>query len=399
VPIPGGNGENKKDAEGNAVVSRLNEENLEKLARATGGSYLRATSAALDPAPVVRQIDRMEKRTIESQSLSTLAERFQWPLALAVLALLLHLGAGPFKALTSGRVVPPLPVREGGRGGPGGEGSPVAARLHLFPLAVLLGWAALPSLPWQPHLPAWAERWMYNPRERMERTIESYGRKQHREAVKTADTALRLAPGDPRVQYDAGTAHLAAGQARKSVPMLEKAAKGADAQLSPAAKYNLGNARLAAGDAAGAVEAYKQTLREQPGNPDAKYNLELALREEQKQKMGGRGNPAGSRGSRANNQDPSNQQGKGNNPQQQPPPQKGNPPPNPQQGRQGQPGDQQKPGNEGQDDRLPQFRNQPDMNAREAASVLSAVENLERQQRRDQAARRARQKSARGKDW
>jgi hypothetical protein len=31
--------------------------------------------------------------------------------------------------------------------------------------------------------------------------------------------------------------------------------------------------------------------------------------------------------------------------------------------------------------------------------VLAAVENLERQQRRDQAARRARQHAAKGKDW
>ncbi len=39
------------------------------------------------------------------------------------------------------------------------------------------------------------------------------------------------------------------------------------------------------------------------------------------------------------------------------------------------------------------------MSAREAASVLAAVENLERQQRRDQAAKRARQHAAKGKDW
>jgi hypothetical protein len=31
--------------------------------------------------------------------------------------------------------------------------------------------------------------------------------------------------------------------------------------------------------------------------------------------------------------------------------------------------------------------------------VLSAVENQERQQRRDQAARRAKQSAAKGKDW
>ena len=101
VPIPGSAGESKRDADGSVVMSRLHEEALEQVARSTGGAYLRVTSAAADPAPIVRRIDGMEKRTIESQSLSTLEERFQWPLALAVAALLVHLAVGPFKALTS----------------------------------------------------------------------------------------------------------------------------------------------------------------------------------------------------------------------------------------------------------------------------------------------------------
>jgi Ca-activated chloride channel family protein len=395
VPIPGSPAETKRDEEGNVVVSQLHEDLLEKLTRATGGDYLRAASAAADPTPIVRRIDRLEKRTIESQALSTLEERFQWPLALAAIALLLHLGVGPFAAERRALASPALPRRT------------VAARAHLFPILALLGGLALPSLPWQPHLPDWIERWMYNPRERTERSIEAYRGKQPGEAVGPAETALRLAPGDPTVQYDAGTAHLAAGHDRKAVKLLEKSAKGAGPELSTAAHYNLGNARLAAGDAAGAAEAFRQTLRQAPGNPDAKYNLELALREEQKQKMGTSGSPPGSRGSRSKNQDPSNQQGKGNGSQQNQPqknqnqPQNGQPTPQPQgqqQPRPGQTGDTKQPG-EGQDDRLPQFRNQPEMNGQEAASVLSAVENQERQQRRDQAAHRARQHAAKGKDW
>lgn len=97
LPVPGSSGF-KRDAEGNLVRSRLHEETLEDLVRGTGGTYLRATSAAADPTPILRQIDRMEKRTMESQTLSTLEERFQWPLALAALALLLHLAFGPFAA-------------------------------------------------------------------------------------------------------------------------------------------------------------------------------------------------------------------------------------------------------------------------------------------------------------
>ncbi|HEX9945711.1 MAG TPA: VWA domain-containing protein [Thermoanaerobaculia bacterium] len=400
VPIPGANGEVKRDADGSVVISRLHEDVLEKLARATGGSYARVTSAAADPAPVLRQIDRMEKRTIESQSLSTLEERFQWPLALAVIALLLHLGVRPFaaEALTSPALLSrPLPPPRTGKGGR----SPAMARASLLPAVLLLGWAALPSLPWRPHLPVWAERWLYNPRERTERSIAAYEKGEPKQAVGPADTALRLAPDDPAVQYNAGTVHLGAGHARRAVSLLEKAAKGAGAGLSTAAHYNLGNARLAAGDAAGAVEAYKQVLRAEPGHLNAKHNLELALREEQKQRMGMQGRPAGSRGNRSRNQDPSNQPGRGRPDQNPSRPQDRRRPPAPQQQgeqpRQGQQGESQN--SQGQDSRLPQFRNQPEMSAREAASVLSAVENLERQQRRDQAAKRARQRAAKGKDW
>jgi Ca-activated chloride channel family protein len=390
VPIPG-TSELKRDEEGTVVVSQLHEDVLEKLARSTGGDYLRATSAAVDPAPILRKIDRLEKRTIESQSLSTLAERFQWPLALAALALLVYLAVGPFAP--EARAVPAktAPART----------ASATARAHVFPVFLLLGSLALPSLPsfLQPHLPAWVERWMYNPRERTERAIAAYQAGKPKEGVGPMDTAARLAPGDPTVQYDAGTVHLGAGHAGKAVPLLEKAARKAPPELSPVAHYNLGNARLEAGDAAGAAEAYRQALRERPMDQNAKYNLELALREEKKQKMGARGKPEGSRGNRSQNQDPSSQQGKGNSPQQNPQ-QPGNQQPSAQQqGQQPQPGQgAQKPG-EGQDDRLPQFRNQPDMNGREAASVLSAVENMERQQRRDQAAKRARQRSAKGKDW
>jgi Ca-activated chloride channel homolog len=86
----------KRDADGNVVITRLEEEPLEKMARATGGLYRRATSAGLDLQPVLAAIDKLEKRSLESESVSTLEERFQWPLALALCALLLYLALGAF---------------------------------------------------------------------------------------------------------------------------------------------------------------------------------------------------------------------------------------------------------------------------------------------------------------
>jgi len=99
LPLPGslpGSHSFKQDAEGNVVISHLHEDVLEDMARSTGGSYTRVTSAAIDPAPVLRRIDNMEKRTVESESVSLLEERFQWPLALAAAALFGYLAMGAF---------------------------------------------------------------------------------------------------------------------------------------------------------------------------------------------------------------------------------------------------------------------------------------------------------------
>jgi hypothetical protein len=89
------------------------------MARATGGDYLRVTSAATDPTPILRQIDRLEKRTLESETVTTREERFQWALALAATALLVQLAAGPF---ASGRGAAGAAGRAAGKAAKRGPG-------------------------------------------------------------------------------------------------------------------------------------------------------------------------------------------------------------------------------------------------------------------------------------
>jgi Ca-activated chloride channel homolog len=97
APVPTPGGDFKREANGTVVISRLHEDALEELAQATGGSYRRVTSAAADLREAVGRVQGMEKRALEGQSLSTLEERFQWPLGLAGVALLLHLLVRPFR--------------------------------------------------------------------------------------------------------------------------------------------------------------------------------------------------------------------------------------------------------------------------------------------------------------
>ncbi len=55
--------------------------------------------------------------------------------------------------------------------------------------------------------------------------------------------------------------------------------------LAPAAWYNLGNARLGGADARGAIDAYREALLRRPDFAAAKHNLELALRELERQRQ------------------------------------------------------------------------------------------------------------------
>ena len=87
IPLPDRPGEVKRDERGEIVITRLESAGLERLARATGGVWLEASSAAADPAPVLDRIAALRGRRHDTTTLATLEERFQWPLGLAVAAL------------------------------------------------------------------------------------------------------------------------------------------------------------------------------------------------------------------------------------------------------------------------------------------------------------------------
>lgn len=80
-----------KDKGGRLVKSRLNEALLQKVALATGGSYVRARAAEFGLDVLYNErISKMEKREIESKNRKRYYERFQIPLALALILLALE---------------------------------------------------------------------------------------------------------------------------------------------------------------------------------------------------------------------------------------------------------------------------------------------------------------------
>lgn len=249
------------------------------------------------------------------------------------------------------------------------------------------------------------EPYRFNARERTARALAAWEKGRPEDAVPPLDTALRLQPGDPLVEYNAGTAHLGANQP-DAARLLEQAAKHAPSGLAADAFYNLGNARLGAQDAAGAIEAYKNALRARSDLANAKRNLELALRmlEEQQEQQEKQKRDQQEKNQQEKNQQSQNQQQDGgqdkNQQSQNPDPAQQKPDPNQKPPQPGE-GDPQQGGQQAppKDRPLPQFQDQKDMTAEQAAAILQAVENLERQQRRDQARALARAKTSVEKDW
>jgi Ca-activated chloride channel family protein len=74
-----------RDHIGRVVVSRLEEGDLRRAAQETGGVYGRATPDALQRLST--ELARMEKRILSSRDSAERIDRFQWPLALALLTL------------------------------------------------------------------------------------------------------------------------------------------------------------------------------------------------------------------------------------------------------------------------------------------------------------------------
>ncbi|UJR80224.1 hypothetical protein [Sandaracinus amylolyticus] len=127
----------------------------------------------------------------------------------------------------------------------------------------------------------------------------------HAGALAAYDRAARVLPGEAGVHLDRGLALLAAGQLDPAREALRLATEPpASREIRAAAHYNLGLAFYQQADAAAgeenheeaqrlfreAADAFRSSLRQVPGNRDAGWNLELALRrireqEEQQQQQ------------------------------------------------------------------------------------------------------------------
>ena len=171
-----------------------------------------------------------------------------------------------------------------------------------------------------------------------ERGNRLYRAGRYAEAVEAYQSALADGKGTPELHYNLGTALLALSRFDEAEQHFRQALTTGDTELRQRTYYNLGNRYLLAARGQqdptqsgalyrSAIEAYKGALRIAPRDADAKWNLELALREEAQQPPSPQGGGEQQQGGPGDQQDQGGGEDEGepqNNPQsQQPQPQAG----------------------------------------------------------------------------
>lgn len=280
-----------RDAEGKVVTTRLtaqNERVLKQVAELTGGTYTRARKGTVGMASIRRALRSLKQGEEKARRVTVQEDRYPLPLALAFLLLVLEM------------LLPQRWLRRGawGRASAGALGS-----VLLLSLGFLLGSLLAPS-------PARAWSLLESRDSDVRAGNARLRNKDSKGALKAYDRAAKTLPDDPRVQFNRGLALLAQGkheEARKAFGAASEPPAGA--ALRGKAHYHEGLSYLQEGDALAAKippsrpepgqatpqpevaslqaleDAYKaavgaltMSLRTQPGNADAAWNLELAQR-------------------------------------------------------------------------------------------------------------------------
>jgi Ca-activated chloride channel family protein len=95
APLRNPDGSMMQDANGIKVVTRLDVETLRRVAEETGGAaYMALPGRPFDSTPLVNTLDALQKGELAAQRRIVREERFQWPLALAILFLMLEAAVG-----------------------------------------------------------------------------------------------------------------------------------------------------------------------------------------------------------------------------------------------------------------------------------------------------------------
>ena len=286
VPIPVGNGEFKKDEEGNTVMTAFNRGMLENLASIGNGSFYHLGQQGNIEEDVIAELNKLEGKDFEEFDYSNFNSYFYW-FALVVLFLL-------FIEF----VIPTVDIDQFIRN--------ITSISFLIILSLSLN--AQTS----------EEKQKKASRTLIRKGNSNYQNNNFEKAELNYRKALVVHPKSRTANFNLANTLYSQQKFQESIDYYEKCVDKSDDKLSRARTYhNLGNAFFKANQVTEAIRAYENALKLNPSDMDTKYNLALAKKQQKNKGGGGKNNQQQNQDKKDNKEDKKNNSS-GGQPQEKP---------------------------------------------------------------------------------
>ena len=241
-------GEMKMDAQGNTVISKLNEAALQSIAKNGNGGYMLYNNTEAVASTIASQMANLDQKAVKDDSLTNYQSFYQWFLGLALILLLIELFISEMKANKIKKLKPVVTTA----------------------LLLVTGFSVSAQ----------------TDKETIKQGNEAYSKKDYPAAATEYNKVVQKNPDNVTAQYNLGNAlyksekkEEAIGAYDKSISKLTKPVEKSNAY------YNKGVVLHNENKLPECIDAYKNALKLDPNNEDARQNLQKALKKQQEQQQ------------------------------------------------------------------------------------------------------------------
>jgi Ca-activated chloride channel family protein len=260
-------GELKKDEQGNTVISKLNEAELQQLADASNGQYLRLDNVDDALITMTQQLDSVEQKSMSDAEFVDYISYFQWFLGVALVFLVFEFFFSERRTAAHARK----------RRTAASDGITSRKTGSLVPAATLLALAILVST-----LAASAQ----NTNTQIRSGNRYYKKGQLDKSVQQYQQAVQQSPNNPTANYNLGNAQFKKNNFDEAAHAYDATVEHSpDSAMKEKGYYNKGVAMIRQKKLQESIDAWKQALKLDAGDVEARENLEKALKEQKQQQQ------------------------------------------------------------------------------------------------------------------
>jgi tetratricopeptide (TPR) repeat protein len=242
--------ETKKDNAGNVVVTKLNEQTLKEIASAGNGNYFLFNNTNQAISAIQFQLNNMDKRMVTEESKTSYKHYYQWFLALAFILLIIEFFISEIKKVKFNAT------------------PKIAASLFFIFFLVNTTTAQ-------------------NTQKILQQGNAQYKNQEYEKAATTYKKVVAKEPNNTTAQYNLGNAMYKKTKVDEAITAFDNAITNTtEKKLKNKAYYNKGVALQKSQNLQGCIAAYKEALKLNAEDDDARQNLQKALQQlKQQQKQ------------------------------------------------------------------------------------------------------------------